>query len=185
MTQKVLTVLFSAMLLFVACKPTPREPVSIEPAYMDSIPRMDTVPTVIVSQDTAKEDVTYPISIDLGSGGLKLISSHDRIDKLGKVTSIYVEIEHDSIVLLKVNNDIALGDFGESDIQRTPKYYCSYHIDPKTGKAYAIAKEGATLEYIARMYGKTIPQLKSYNPSITNPNKIRVGSKINLDCYCE
>lgn len=43
-----------------------------------------------------------------------------------------------------------------------------------------VVKAGDTLSKIATRNGITLAQLLQFNPSITNPNKIKVGDKINL-----
>ena len=43
-----------------------------------------------------------------------------------------------------------------------------------------VVKAGDTLSKIATRNGITLPQLLKLNPTITNPNKIKVGDKINL-----
>jgi len=43
-----------------------------------------------------------------------------------------------------------------------------------------VVKAGDTLSKIATRNGITLAQLLKLNPTITNPNKIKVGDKINL-----
>ena len=50
---------------------------------------------------------------------------------------------------------------------------------PSKSKAYSI-KSGDTLSQIAKRQGTTLKALLEANPSITNPNKIRIGQKIKI-----
>ena len=53
------------------------------------------------------------------------------------------------------------------------------HVVPSKSKSYSI-KSGDTLSQIAKRQGTTLKALLAANPSITNPNKIRIGQKIKM-----
>lgn len=60
-----------------------------------------------------------------------------------------------------------------------PKPEPSTPIDPGDGTTYTV-KKGDTLSAIAKRYGTTVDALLQANPSITNPNLIKVGQVINI-----
>ena len=64
---------------------------------------------------------------------------------------------------------------GGKDVSRKKKVQSK----PPVKKSYAI-KSGDTLSQIARRRGTTLKALLAANPQIKNPNRIRVGQKINI-----
>jgi LysM repeat protein len=64
---------------------------------------------------------------------------------------------------------------GGKDVSRKKKV----QTKPPVKKSYAI-KSGDTLSQIARRRGTTLKALLAANPQIKNPNRIRVGQKINI-----
>jgi len=60
-----------------------------------------------------------------------------------------------------------------------PKQPKKMTMAPSKSKAYSI-KSGDTLSQIAKRQGTTLKALLEANPSITNPNKIRIGQKIKI-----
>ena len=66
-------------------------------------------------------------------------------------------------------------DTGGKDVSRKKKVQAK----PPVKKSYAI-KSGDTLSQIARRRGTTLKALLAANPQIKNPNRIRVGQKINI-----
>ena len=70
---------------------------------------------------------------------------------------------------------------------KEPKKYTyepKKHVVPSKSKSYSI-KSGDTLSQIAKRQGTTLKALLAANPSITNPNKIRIGQKIKMSAPVE
>ena len=136
----------------------------------------ETVPTIVLSQDTTNTDTVITkiqtkdiAQIEISNIGIHIEDNYTTYDRLGEVKELSIKIAGDSITHISINNSLVVGESSPNNV-----FYTRMLDDNKV-----IVLEGATLDYVARMYDTSVGALIACN-RIKNPNHIAAGTVLTI-----